>query len=73
MINLHLVTVVIVLPYVTAGCLPNGQMSKPPAPAPSSGPWVPPPPAGPACKDCPNIIFALTDDQGPDLIGQIVA
>ncbi|EGD81213.1 hypothetical protein PTSG_11248 [Salpingoeca rosetta] len=26
-------------------------------------PWVPPPPHGPICKDCPNIIFSLTDDQ----------
>jgi hypothetical protein len=25
--------------------------------------WIPPPPYGPVCKDCPNIIFSLTDVQ----------
>ena len=49
-----------------------------PAPSPSPAPtpcafppcihstcesWTPPPEKGPACKDCPNIIFSLTDDQ----------
>eukprot|EP00730_Choanoeca_flexa_P004007 TRINITY_DN11568_c0_g1_i7.p1 TRINITY_DN11568_c0_g1~~TRINITY_DN11568_c0_g1_i7.p1 ORF type:complete len:388 (+),score=44.17 TRINITY_DN11568_c0_g1_i7:39-1202(+) len=29
----------------------------------SSSQWVPPPEHGPVCKDCPNIIFSLTDDQ----------
>ena len=32
-----------------------------PVPPPSS-PWVPPVAPGPACTDCPNIIFCLTDE-----------
>lgn len=38
----------------------------PPAPSPSPpGPWTPPPPVDPRaiCRDCPNIIMSLTDDQ----------
>ena len=61
---IHMVTVMTVIPAVTVSCLPNGEVSRPPP----SGPWVPPPQPGPACKDCPNIIFALTDDQGYNLI-----
>ena len=46
---------------------PGGGPVPKPAPAPAPGGRRPYPdtwtPRGPACKDCPNIIFSITDDQ----------
>ena len=39
------------------------------AEAPLPRRWVPPPPHGPVCKDCPSVVFSLTDDQDVELGG----
>ena len=50
-------------------CVSGDGSDAPPTPPKPHSPWVPPPPHGPVCKDCPNIIFSLTDDQDVQLGG----
>ncbi len=52
--------------YPTSGnCVMGWGADMPPKPYGPKRPsaWIEPPANGPICKDCPNIIFSLTDDQ----------
>ncbi len=42
-----------------SNCVSGDGTPAPPAP-PTPGGWVPPPPPGPICQDCPSIVFSLT-------------
>ena len=60
------------VPKIMAGCV-SGAVQKPPPiptpPAPTPRPYPDRTPVGAPCTDCPNIIWALTDDQDITLGG----